>query len=186
MRYTSECSTVAGWRFDEVRGRNWFDMFVAEHEQKRVRELFGRAVAGERIRGLIPVELDAEGLRLSLTELARSISEVQKLACTFECDSPVEVANNFTATHVYRIAQEAANNTLKHSSADRINIWLSDLNELVTLKLLYNGNGAGENRANTLGMGLRIMAYRAELTGADLNIGQAKTGGAEVVCTVSR
>jgi PAS domain S-box-containing protein len=137
-------------------------------------------------RGLIPVELDAQGLMSSLTELARSVSDVQGVNCTFVSDGAIEVPDNFTATHLYRVAQEAVNNALKHSRGDRIEVSLSELNNLITLKVLDNGNGMDEKRANGPGMGLRIMAYRADLIGATVQVGPAEEGGTQVSCTISR
>jgi PAS domain S-box-containing protein len=135
-------------------------------------------------RGLIPVELDAQGLMSSLTELARRVSAVRGVKCTFVSDGAIEVADNFTATHLYRIAQEAVNNAVKHSRGNRIEVRLSELHNLITLKVIDNGAGIEQNRRAGLGMGLRIMAYRADLIGAKVNIGLAKGGGTEVACTV--
>lgn len=136
-------------------------------------------------RGLIPVEVDAQGLMSSLTELARRVSEVQNVQCTFTSDRAIDVPDNFTATHLYRIAQEAVNNALKHSSGDRIVLSLAELNDVITLKVRDNGNGMDGKRAQGPGMGLRIMTYRADLIGATLVIGQANGGGTEVACTVT-
>jgi PAS domain S-box-containing protein len=136
-------------------------------------------------RGLIPVEVDAQGLMSSLSELTRSVNEVQHMACKFESQGPVEVADSFTAGHLYRIAQEAVNNAIKHSRGDRIEISLTELPGVVVLNVLDNGRGIDEKRHGP-GMGLRIMAYRAELIGATLTISQAIGGGTEVVCTLPR
>jgi signal transduction histidine kinase len=96
------------------------------------------------------------------------------------------MANNFTATHLYRIAQEAVNNALKHSRGKRIEISLLERNGVITLKVFDNGNGIDKKRENGPGMGLRIMSYRAELIGAALSIGQANGGGTEMTCTVTQ
>lgn len=164
----------------------------------RIEELHGRTQqvragleqagreANRLSRGLVPVEVDAQGLKSSLTELAGSVSEVQDVECTFVSDRAVEVPDNFTATHLYRIAQEAVNNALKHSRGNRIELSLSKLDNLVTLKVLDNGSGIDEKRTEGPGMGLRIMTYRADLIGASLNIGPANGGGTEVACTVNQ
>ncbi len=137
-------------------------------------------------RGLIPVEIDAQGLMSALTELACGISEVHPATCSFHAAGTVEVGNNPTATHLYRIAQEAVNNAIKHSQADRIDISLSKRNGVICLRVLDNGQGIGQNHFNGPGMGLRIMAYRAELIGAALKIGPGPSGGTEVACTISQ
>ncbi len=61
-------------------------------------------------RGLVPVEVDAEGLMAALTELTNRISELQGVRCVFECIETVPIEDNFTATQLYRIAQEAITN----------------------------------------------------------------------------
>ena len=137
-------------------------------------------------RGLVPVEVDSHGLMSALTELALGVSETQQVVCTFACDGAIEIADNSTATHLYRIAQEAVNNALKHSQADRIEVSLSGLGNRITLRVLDNGQGIEEKRRDGPGMGLRIMAYRAELIGAALQVGQTTGGGAEVACTISQ
>jgi two-component system CheB/CheR fusion protein len=135
-------------------------------------------------RGLIPVEVDARGLMAALGELAGSLDQLDQTTCVFACDQPVEVADNFTATHIYRIAQEAVTNALKHSSADRIEMSLEEADGCIKLKVRDNGIGIDPRRSDRLGMGLRIMGYRSKLIGATLEIEPADGGGTVVSCTV--
>ena len=104
-------------------------------------------------RGLIPVEVDAEGLRAALSQLASRINELHEIRCDFECRGPVELADNFVATHLYRIAQEAVNNALKHGQTERIDISLTKSNEIITMKVFDNGIGIDDKRASGPGMG---------------------------------
>ena len=173
--------------FDKLGGE--FEAAFAELQEKSFQVCKGLEEAAAHVnllsRGLIPVEVDAEGLRSSLTELTRRLEHLERASVTFTCDESVEVLNNFTATHLYRIAQEAVNNALKHSRADFIGMSLTKLNGTITLKVLDNGVGIPREYEDGLGMGLRIMAYRAELIGSTLNVCQAESGGTEVTCTVS-
>jgi signal transduction histidine kinase len=61
-------------------------------------------------RGLVPVRLDDEGLMDALRELGSRTDELEGVTCAFKCEQPVEVAESLTATHLYRIAQEAVTN----------------------------------------------------------------------------
>lgn len=135
-------------------------------------------------KGLVPVELDAEGLMAALEELAKQTSELQHLTCTFRCDEPVCILDNQTATHLYRLSQESVANALKHARARNIVISLSDDGRLITLKIKDDGIGIGRRRSS--GMGLQIMRYRAELIRAKLTIRSVKPHGTEIVCTLPR
>ena len=136
------------------------------------------------VKGLMPVSVDAEGLRAALEELSVSIS-TKKLTCELQCAEPIHLANNSVATHLYRIAQEAINNALKHSQADLITISLSEENSFSTLTIHDNGVGIAAARGETPGMGLHIMEYRASLIGATLDVGPDAGGGTLVRCRLS-
>ncbi|MEX0819882.1 MAG: PAS domain S-box protein [Pirellulaceae bacterium] len=136
--------------------------------------------------GLVPVEVDAEGLRSALTDLAARVTEQYGVQCDFLCERAVAVEDNFVATHMVRIAQEAINNAIKHGRANRIEISLAEVNETTTLKVLDNGSGIGEKREGGLGMGLRNMQYRAGLIGATVQVAPGQCGGTQVVCTLLR
>ncbi len=152
-------------------------------------------------RGLIPVEVDAHGLMSALGDLAAQTSQLRVhnsqsretalVTCTFRCDSPVEVNDNFVATHLYRIAQEAVTNALKHGSADQIEITLAKDRELLTLNISDNGIGIEQQPAALPaespllnGMGLRIMGYRAALIGGILKVERLQPQGTRVLCTL--
>lgn len=67
------------------------------------------------------------------------------------------IAGRIVATHLYRIAQEAINNAIKHGRAKGIDISLNGINESITLSILDNGVGIADKRSSGPGMGLRIM-----------------------------
>jgi signal transduction histidine kinase len=134
-------------------------------------------------RGLVPVEVDAQGLRSALTDLASTVGEQYTVQCRFDCHGPADVADNYVATHLYRIAQEAVNNAIKHGRAEWIEISLAGTEEIITLKVLDDGIGIGDKRSGGPGMGLRIMAYRASLIGASLQISSGHERGTLVSCS---
>ena len=73
-------------------------------------------------KGLVPVEVDAEGLMIALSELASRTSDIHGVDCRFECDEPVCILDNQTAMHLYRLSQEAVTNAVKHSRGRNITI----------------------------------------------------------------
>ena len=86
-------------------------------------------------RGLIRVEVDAEGLMAALAELAAQTTELHGVTCTFDCQEPVHLADNQTATQLYCIAREAVTNALKHAQARNITISLESEDQSVTLRV---------------------------------------------------
>ena len=137
-------------------------------------------------RGLVPVDVDAEGLRSALTHLAEQIVERYGVQCEFRCSGRVDISDNFLATHLYRIAQEAINNAVKHGKANRITICLDERSESISLEVLDNGIGIAANDTDaSCGIGLRIIQYRASLIGATVQIGPAAAGGTLLNCVVS-
>jgi signal transduction histidine kinase len=135
-------------------------------------------------RGLFPVDVDAEGLRLALRELASMTENVHKIRCRLEADTPVLVADIHVATQLYRIAQEAVTNAVKHAHANEISIGLGAVGGTVTLTVSDDGVGIQPERVRDDGVGLRIMRYRAWAIGASLAIESGAERGTIVRCTL--
>jgi two-component system, LuxR family, sensor kinase FixL len=136
-------------------------------------------------RGLFPVRLEKDGLPSALQELARTTHDRFKLRCTFKGEGPVEIENVTLATHLYRIAQEAVSNAIKHSRASRLTITLRDHAERIELKVQDNGVGLSPAaRKRATGLGLHIMEYRARSIGARLELLPAPRGGTLVSCCI--
>jgi two-component system sensor kinase FixL len=129
-------------------------------------------------------------LQSALEDLAASIGSQRRINCRFESTSPVRVANYSTATHLYRIAQEAVSNALRHSRADEIVISLSRCDEQIVLEV--GDNGVGMNRgygatgvtAPTKGLGLGTMRYRCGMIGGTFHLQGRESGGTSVRCVV--
>jgi PAS domain S-box-containing protein len=165
-------------------------------EEERKEEVLARRIArGLRdalgqvralSRGLVPVEVDAEGLMSSLSELTHRISELHGIPCVFECAEPVPLEDNFSATQMFRIAQEAITNALKHSQASNIRVTLEAKDYYLTLKIIDDGVGMPPPEHMTDGTGLRIMRYRAGQIGATLSVRSGAAGGTVVSCTLFR
>lgn len=139
----------------------------------------------EVARGLVPLQVESHGLQDALARLAAQISELHGVNCRCVVDDGIEIADNGAATHLFRIAQEAVNNSLKHGSARQIEIRLCLRDQGLCLEVADNGSGlleTGENR----GRGLQIMAYRAGLIGGVLTVRNADGGGTIVVCALQR
>ena len=133
--------------------------------------------------GLAPVALVDDGLMVALSTLA-SGTERGGVRCVFECPSPVRVADAEIAGHLYRIAQEAVNNALKHAAPSEIRIALERRDETIVMEVDDDGDGFDE-APNAGGIGLHVMRYRAHLIGGVLEIGAAPAGGTRIVCRIT-
>jgi signal transduction histidine kinase len=136
-------------------------------------------------RGLDPVEIEGGGLAQGLRELAAKTSELFPTRCVYLVDELVTVGDGVTATHLYRIAQEAVTNAIRHGHAQHIVVRLDGTLRGVRLTVSDDGVGIREPGARGRGMGLRIMAHRAAVMGGTLEIQAEPSGGTTVVCEMS-
>lgn len=135
-------------------------------------------------RGLSPVVLESAGLMSALQELAASTEQMFRVTTTFHCAHAVLMHNHTVATHLYRIAQEAVSNAIKHGKASRVEIGFEKQNNIVTLRITDNGAGIPEVLPATRGMGMSIMQYRAGVIGGVLRFERRAEGGTTVTCSV--
>jgi PAS domain S-box-containing protein len=136
--------------------------------------------------GLNPIDVRAGGLPKALTDLAARVSEMFSIECRVHEEGGVELADTVTSTHLYRIAQEAISNAIKHGRAKRVNLSLATAaDEWLTLTVTDDGRGLpAAPQPEASGRGLQIMKYRACLIGATLTIRPGASGGTVVSCTL--
>jgi PAS domain S-box-containing protein len=135
-------------------------------------------------RGLFPIRMECDGLSSALEEFAASACERFKIVCEFQ-GCAVALPNDTIATHMYRIAQEAVNNSIKHSGASRIRIALKHDGDATILCIEDDGRGFSSDVSSDSGMGLHIMRYRAETIGAKLTVEASPAIGTVVRCKFS-
>jgi two-component system, LuxR family, sensor kinase FixL len=132
-------------------------------------------------RGLSPVTLESEGLMSALAELALNTEKIFRVRCVFDCPDLVKFPDHAAATHLFRIAQEAVSNAIKHGRAKTITIHLREDAERVRLRVDDDGRGFPENFSGGSGMGLRIMQTRIGMVSGALAVERLETGGTSVV-----
>jgi PAS domain S-box-containing protein len=138
--------------------------------------------ARDLARGLHPIELTASGLSSALQELAFR-SSLNGITCRFNYPKPVRTRDETIALNLYRIAQEAVANALKHGKPSEIVIALSREKKGIVLAVKDNGRGLAKKR-NPRGMGVHIMKYRAQTIGATFTIEPRRQGGTIVRCVL--
>jgi len=134
--------------------------------------------------GLQPVAPTPKGLMAGLNELAGRTSKLFRIDCRFDCPVEVLVRKHGTAIHLYRIAQEALNNAVKHAKPTRIHITLEVKRPHIVLRVCDNGLGIHRANRKKLGMGLQIMQYRADALNGRLLMKKQPMGGTEMLCSV--
>jgi signal transduction histidine kinase len=136
-------------------------------------------------RGLYPVRIEELGLATALEELSDTMTTLFRVKCGFHLVGEAMPTDQLTAVHLYRIAQEAANNASRHASPSSIHIHLSTSRSAIELRVEDDGIGLQQEAAWGRGLGLRIMEYRARMIGAKFEIGPRKGGGTLVTCSLS-
>lgn len=137
------------------------------------------------VQGLVPLEIGADALVPALQALTATVEERAGVRCRIESGQPVQVNDN-TAIQLYRIAQEAVNNALKHGQPEHITVELKADVSRITLKVHDDGVGIRRDADQALGSGLRIMRYRADMIGGTLEVQALESGGTMVACTLQQ
>jgi PAS domain S-box-containing protein len=135
-------------------------------------------------RGLAPVGADRGGLIAGLQSMAVRGMERYGVRAQFNTSLRETLSlEDGAATHLYRIAQEAFTNAIRHGRVTQITIDLATDNGSLTLSVQDNGRGFDERNATSNGMGMKLMRYRAQMLGGDVTIANNKGGGVVVRCT---
>ncbi len=133
-------------------------------------------------RGLVPVQTDAHGLVSALKELANRVSKQSGVSIELRFDKPILISNNETATHVYRIVQEAITNAIKHAQATKIIMVLEADEDRAVIEVRDDGKGLPDHAHAKPGLGFRTMFHRCRLFGGNLDIFTHPKGGTRMRC----
>lgn len=133
-------------------------------------------------RGLCPVNVENDGLTAALHELAAEVTKRSRVGCALECDDRLSIADSAVATNLYRIAQEAVANAIKHGKAKSVLIQLAAANGRMTLAVRDDGKGIPAKPKQS-GMGLHTMQYRATMIGGSLDVRRDRPRGTVVTCS---
>ena len=133
----------------------------------------------------MPVEREPDGLTSALSQLAATVSSIYHIPCRFDCPQPVLLEDHQAASQLYRIAQEAVTNAMKHAKARTVVIYLEKTREGLTLRISDDGIGMPDQVINAGGgSGLKIMRYRALALGASLRFENNPPGGTLVTAFI--
>jgi signal transduction histidine kinase len=131
---------------------------------------------------LHPIDLGADGLVNGLQNLAATLSKAFNVSCRLQHSGNVVLNDPKAGIHLYRIAQEAATNAIRHGCARNLVISLDGTSNSIMLAVTDDGTGLPKDARDKKGLGLRIMDYRAGMIGAMFDIQNLPSGGARAVC----
>jgi len=121
-------------------------------------------------------------LMSALAELTLNTEKMFQVRCEFDCPEIIKFNDHAAATHLFRIAQEAVSNAIKHGKAKQVSIQLLAETEGISVRVKDDGVGFPENFSGGSGMGLRIMQARIGMVGGTLRVEQNPAGGVTVFC----
>ncbi len=155
-------------------------------EAAHIEDLLSEAKTNVRklTRGLYAGDLEARGLGACLKDMTEHMQEMALISCKFEGDATLVVADRSKSENLFRMAQEALNNAVRHSRAKHIVISLHREAQQLTLSVRDDGMGFAHEEAKNKGLGLRSMRYRANAIGGSFEIASRSKGGTEVRCSV--
>jgi len=182
------CQELAGIRFSvEAISKKLEKDSPARTQLESIASAVQRAIHHTRLlsRGLAPLQLEGGDLASALEELAANTETLFQIPCVFDGRGTVPKLDLDASTHLYRIAQEAIQNAIKHGKASSIDLLLDFTARDGRLVVADNGCGLpSKTRAPGPGdgMGLKIMRHRAEILRGNVSILSPEGGGTRVVC----
>jgi len=157
----------------------------AKAQAARILELLRQSVGEVRrmSHGMSPTSVRYRGLVGALQLLAETVQTNFRTPCTTEIDSSVVVVDGEKQTHLFRIAQEAVNNALRHGKPTLITLALRRLpSGEAELRISDNGRGILKSKKPVDGIGMQVMNYRADLIRATVELKSKPRRGVTVVC----
>jgi signal transduction histidine kinase len=134
-------------------------------------------------RGFFSPELKAEGLVVALQNLAETVSEQSGIECVLSGEELIPIHDSTVANQLYRIAQEAVTNSIKHAVANHIDIRLAMNGSELYLSIVDDGVGFPD-RPRSEGLGLHLMRHAAALSGGTFDIRRNGQKGTIATCRV--
>ncbi len=136
--------------------------------------------------GLLLAAIEPGKLAEKLAELAAEGTASSCIPCRFRHEGEILVSDAGTAAQLFRIAQEATRNALRHGQARHVDLSLVGDAHAICLMVEDDGRGLPLAEERGSGMGLRIMSHRAAYIGGTLSIVPTSGQGTRVICHLPR
>ncbi|MTI62598.1 MAG: PAS domain S-box protein [Methylophaga sp.] len=131
-------------------------------------------------RGLLPIELESNGLNAALDSLTKNTTATCDVNCVYMPTGEVLISDRIVSLNLYRIAQEAISNAIRHGKANKIEVGLEVNDNHFTLTVRDNGIGFDYEKYQQFnkikGIGLQSMIYRTRLINAKVSFAKLAEG----------
>ncbi|WP_395751474.1 PAS domain S-box protein [Prosthecobacter sp.] len=155
-------------------------------QAQRIHELLRQSISEVRrmSHGLSPTSVKYRGLVGALQLLAETVRTNFRTPCVCDVDASIVIQSSDIETHLFRIAQEAVNNALRHGRPTQVKLSLQLVSQTeCELRIEDDGTGLKKSKAKERnGIGVRVMDYRANLIGARLTVKAKSKKGVVVTC----
>ena len=134
---------------------------------------------------LRPLVLDHHGLAPALLTLARRVEQRAGILVEARCEVGGRLRDD-VETALYRIAQEALTNVVKHAGASRVRLDVERSSHALTLTVRDDGRGFDPRTVEKLcgGMGLEGVRQRVVALEGELTIESRPGGGTEIRASI--
>lgn len=137
-------------------------------------------------RGLVPPQLYNEGAATALAELVTHVDALGPTRCVYRHDGHADLHAPDAALQLYRIAQEALSNALKHAQAETVWVYFGYDDDDLVMEIEDDGRGFVLDAQRARSIGLYSMMRRAHSTGASLVIETRPGAGTTVRVSIPR
>jgi len=151
----------------------------------KIRDELAEALTHARLlsHGLSPRMTQTDDIVTAFRELALYVEKAYQVRCAIHFPPDLKIGDQATAVHLFRIAQEAVNNALRHGEATEVDI-SAELTADGSLLLKIKDNGRGFSTPGQ-GTGIRNMKQRAAMIGGRLDIDSTPGEGTVLRCLVN-
>jgi PAS domain S-box-containing protein len=144
--------------------------------------------ARDLARGYSPLHVVRGSLGSALQRLTEDANSPLKIRVQLDPTLDDRMIGDFAAEHLYRIAMEAVANAQRHSGGRYIDISMRAQDDGLVLSICDDGNGHMSRTLDPIGLGRRLMSYRARLIGGKMHESAVSSVGTriEVVMPLNR
>src|SRR5579863_6355396 len=137
------------------------------------------------IRELRPAALEGKGLVAALRELTTGWAQQTDIVANLRVEG-TQTLSLAVEEALFRIAQEALSNVVRHSKATLVQMHLTTTEDTVTLSVIDNGQGFDMTQQGSPGVGLLSMQERMKVLGGDVQLESTPGNGTRIVAHCPR